>query len=211
MKILIKRKPDTLKFWVGCLPHWEVVDGRYFITMHLKGAIPKSGQAEIRATAESLRANHSTSQPVWLAHQRKIFSDMEKWLDRAEDNRWLQESEVATMVMEAIAARQQRGDWNMFEFVVMPNHLHLFCEFGGKGMKSVLEDFKRWTGHQATKLLKDPPQRFWQREWFDHWSRSDEEDKRIVNYVRKNPVKAKLVSDYRDWKFGGWNCENPRG
>jgi hypothetical protein len=35
------RKPETIDFWVGRLPHWEVVDGRYFVTIHLAGAIPE--------------------------------------------------------------------------------------------------------------------------------------------------------------------------
>ncbi len=90
----------------------------------------------------------------------------------------------------------------MFEYVVMPTHLHLFCELGTAGLKGTLEDFKRWTGHEAMQHLPGlDSEQFWQREWFDHWSRSDEEDERIVAYIRNNPVKAGLVADYRQWPF----------
>ena len=62
-------------------------------------------------------------------------------------NRWLK-------IADAIEHRHERGDWRMFEYVVMPTHLHLFCEVGGGGMKRALEDFKRWTGHEAGRLLE---------------------------------------------------------
>ena len=33
------RKPETISFWRKQLPHWEVVDGLYFVTIHVCGAI----------------------------------------------------------------------------------------------------------------------------------------------------------------------------
>jgi len=86
----------------------------------------------------------------------------------------------------------------------MPNHIHLFFELLKAGLKEVLEDFKSWTGGRAARLTSLDDDRFWQREWFDHWSRSDDEDERIIAYIRQNPVKAGLVSDYRDWPYGSW-------
>ena len=73
------------------------------------------------------------------------------------------------------------------------------------GLKTTLTDFKRWTGHEAAKLLDLDADRFWRREWFDHWSRSDEEDDKIIRYNRNNPVKAGLVARYTDWPYGGWS------
>ena len=107
--------------------------------------------------------------------------------------------------MEAIDHRQQTAVWNMFEYVVMPNHVHLFVEVLRHGLKWVLEDFKRWTGHRAAKLINLPGNRFWQDEWFDHWSRSDAEDERISLYIRRNPVTARLVETHLDWPYGSWS------
>jgi REP element-mobilizing transposase RayT len=129
---------------------------------------------------------------------------MEAWLDRATHVAHLRDSQVAPMVMEAIQCRVQRGIWQMFEFVIMPNHIHLFFELLSGRLKEVLENFKTWTGRQAGKHIKLGGGRFWQREWFDHWSRSDAEDDRIVAYIRKNPEKAGLVPDYRQWPYGSW-------
>ena len=92
----------------------------------------------------------------------------------------------------------------MFEFVIMPTHLHLFFELLRGGLKQHLEQFERWTGHEAGKLLNLDGTRFWQDEWFDHWSRSDEEDEKIAEYIRRNPERAGLVANYLEWPYGSW-------
>jgi putative transposase len=199
------RKPKTTAFWVGRLPHWEVEEGRYFITIHLAGAIPMDGRRRLRELSEQARAVADKESPEWLALQRAIFREMELWLDRAEWNPKLKRPEVALAVMEAIEHRNRRNDWHVFEYVIMPTHLHLLAEIGARGLKEILEDFKRWTGHRAAQILGEDGDRFWQREWFDHWSRSDEEDEKIVAYIRRNPVKAGLVQDYRDWQYASWS------
>jgi REP element-mobilizing transposase RayT len=199
------RKPETIAFWRGRLPHWEVVDGRYFITIHLVGAIPQEGQDRITALArkdDELPVHDSES---WLRLQRLIYAEMERWLDRAEYTAYLQHPRVAQILIDAIRFRQGKT-WNVLEYVVMPSHLHLFLELLVEDLKTSLERFKRWTGHQAAKLLELEGKRFWQDEWFDHWSRSDEQDERIIEYIRQNPVKAKLVERHQDWPYGSWSC-----
>ena len=38
---------------------------------------------------------------------------------------------------------------------------------------------------------------FWQREYYDHLIRSEEEFERVIRYVTENPAKAQL----KDWKW----------
>ncbi|GEM_PF-1629180 len=146
------RKPETIAFRWGRLPHWEVVDGRYFVTLHLSGAIPEQGQERIHQRSEELHRLPADDLEGRPRISRHIFAEMEAWLDRAPQRTDLQDPAIAKMVMEAIDFQQQR-DWNMFEFVVMPTHLHLFFEVLRGSLKTVMEQFKRWTGHQAGKLL----------------------------------------------------------
>jgi len=196
------RKPRTIAFWQGRLPHWEVEDGRYFITIHLRGAIPAAGRERLRSIVDSLAKLADNHGPDWLQLQRAIFREMEHWLDQARWAPHFGKREVAEMVVEAVEHRARRREWDVFEFVVMPTHIHLFCEVSDRGLKGTLEDFKRWTGHRAVALLPEfDADRFWQREWFDHWSRSDEEDERIVAYIRNNPVKAGLVTSWAEYPY----------
>jgi type I restriction enzyme R subunit/putative DNA methylase len=201
----MSRKPDTIAFWRGRLPHWEVTDGRYFVTIHLAGAIPEEGEERIHRLAQEYDQLAANDAEGHRKLHRSIYAEMERWLDRAEVVAHLREPPVAEMLMEAIAFRQGRS-WNVLEYVVMPNHLHLFFELLSAGLKDTLEQFKRWTGHRAKALLRMEETRFWQDEWFDHWSRSDEQDERISEYIRQNPVKAGLVRDHREWPFGSWSA-----
>jgi len=92
------RKPKTTAFWVGRLPHWEVEEGRYFITIHLAGAIPAAGRERLRTLAEQLPRVADKQSSEWLALQRRIFGEMEEWLDRAEWDPKLKDPAIASMV-----------------------------------------------------------------------------------------------------------------
>jgi REP element-mobilizing transposase RayT len=194
--------PQTLAFWHGRLPHWEVVDGYYFVTIHLRGAIPASGAARIRELSSSLATAKLNQQ---FTFQRKIFVEMDQWLDRTAHVKHLVNPDVAKTTIEAIHHREQLRIWNMLAYVLMPSHAHLYFKLDKGRLKKSLEDFKDWTGARAGKVVHLPTGRFWQREWFDHWARSPEEGEKIKRYIRNNPVKAGLVSNYRDWPYGSWN------
>jgi len=200
------RRPQTIGFWRGRLPHWEVEDGRYFVTIHLAGAIPKLVIERIQHLSAQLQQRESpNSNDLHLPLMRTIFRQMEEWLDRVEHNTLLNVPAVAEMVIEAIEHRSQIQHWELFEFVIMPSHIHLLLSVLHGTLKESIEDFKRWTGHKAAKLINLPDHRFWQDEWFDHWSRSDEQDERLVLYIQQNPVKAGLVQAAADWKYGSWS------
>lgn len=200
------RKLKTVHFWRGELPHWQVEDGRYFVTIHLRGSIPPEGQRRIRLLGKQYRSVSSDigdKQDEALGLSRRIFAEMERWLDQTPPTHHLGRRDFAEMLTEAIHNRCERRIWDMFRSVIMPSHIHLFFELNGElSLKHELEEFKRWTGHRATQLDDQlRGKRFWQTEWFDHWSRSDEEDERIVRYIRQNPVKAGLAQDADDWPY----------
>ncbi len=191
------RRPKTLHFWRGDLPHWQVEDGRYFVTIHLKNAIPEAGRLRLRQLIQQFHDEPLQPGDAEAVQRRSriYFQQMELWLDRSSDTAHLRHQELANMVVEAIDTRCRRGIWQMFRFVVMPSHLHLFLELDPeRSLKRELSEFKRWTGHRATRLNPQlAGHRFWQTEWFDHWSRSDEQDERIVAYIDRNPLIAGLV------------------
>ena len=200
------RKPATIHFWRGDLPHWQVEEGRYFATIHLHGSIPAEGRQRIRQLGEQFRsagAKLTEEKNDSLEQSRKIFAEMEKWLDRMSPLDYLKQPVLAEMVTEAIQQRCDRRVWEMLAYVVMPSHIHLFFELDGQlSLKSELQKFKRWTGRRAATIDGQfHGRRFWQTEWFDHWSRSDEQDERIARYIQRNPVKAGLTEHSRQWPY----------
>ena len=194
--------PDTRAFWSGALPHWDVFGRPIFLTIHLKGAIPREAAADIRREAAELSDRHDTEHARRL---RLIFRRMEEWLDRRDQAAVLTRPGISELLSEAIATREARGWWRVLHWTVMPSHLHLLYVGGTVGMKTVVTDFKRWTGRQAAAIVGQSGRRFWQTEWFDHWSRSADETDRIALYIRQNPVRANLVGKSEDWPHGSWS------
>ena len=60
---------------------------------------------------------------------------------------------------------------------------------------------KRYTARQANIILNREGN-FWQHESYDHIVRNETELSNIIRYILMNPVKAGLVSDWREWQ---WN------
>ena len=191
---IVTREAHTINFWRGALPHWEVVDGNYFVTVHLANSLP-------RVVAESLRMELNAGAGDPLARSRAYFRKLEKWLDVNHGDAHLGQPDVAAWIADTILHYQRLGYWHVLAYAVMPNHAHLFFRCGELTLSDVMRRFKRCTAREANRLLAEPGGRFWQSEWFDHWSRSTQEDDRIVSYIRHNPVRAGLAKRPEDWPW----------
>jgi REP element-mobilizing transposase RayT len=198
----MNRQPHTISFYRKKLPHWEVADGIYFVTIRRHGSIPMEIIAKIRKMSLELE---NLSDGDALNIRRKIFKTMENELDKSDKKCDLIKSPISKIIIEAIKNRADKNIWRMVEYVIMPNHIHLFLQCGQKSLAAAIRDFKRWT---TSRINMDCPEYsrgpFWQREWFDHWSRSADFDEKFKLYIRNNPAKAGLVKDYKDWPFGSW-------
>lgn len=71
---------------------------------------------------------------------------------------------------------------------------------------AIMRSLKGYTARKANMLLFRSGQ-FWDAESYDHEVRDAGEFSRIVKYVLQNPVKAKLVNDWRKWKWT-WLAEH---
>ena len=199
------RRPETVDSWRDRLPHWQVEQGRYFVTMNLHGAIPPSAVNRVLQTAREFDRVHTneTTADRFLRINREIFRQFERWLERRPDATHFRDDDLAGMVLEAIEHRSRRRVWQVFDAVVMPNHVHWFFELHPeRSLKRELHEFRRWTGHRASKIRPDiDATRFWQRDWFDHWSRSAAEDEKICRYIRRNPLRAGLATVVDDYPW----------
>jgi len=68
-------------------------------------------------------------------------------------------------------------------------------------LPNVLRWLKSTTGNRANQLLGLTGRRFWQREYYDHWIRSEPELWKVIRYVERNPGSAGLVTKQEDWHW----------
>jgi putative transposase len=78
--------------------------------------------------------------------------------------------------------------------MVMPDHLHLLISFSwktGEGMPALIKSWKRYTAKQCDIQ--------WQRDYFDHRIRNQDDFDQKWDYILNNPVKAGLTDHPSQW------------
>ncbi len=130
------------------------------------------------------------------------FRRIDKVLDRsASGPLWLHNPEVADMVAEEIEAGASNFHrYELFDYVVMPNHVHLLI-FPHTDPAVSMALLKGVTARRANRILQREGLPFWQLESFDHWCRSSVEVLKIREYIAENPVKAGLVRRAQEWPW----------
>jgi REP element-mobilizing transposase RayT len=194
-KEIMMSKPPTIRFWRGQLPHWEVMDADYFITMRLAGTLPHFLKDELKQIIKD-----ANGRGYWNT-SRKYFVKMEAWLDNDYTNMILIQDQIANIITSTFEIYESKGICKFYSYVIMPNHIHWFFRPLNQSMSEIIQNIKRITARMANQSLGRTGRRFWQKEWFDHWSRTPEESEKIIQYIRNNPVKAGLVAKPEEWPY----------
>jgi putative transposase len=102
--------------------------------------------------------------------------------------------DLPNRIFESISFLHDRRKWFPEMVLLMPDHLHALISFSWEndhGMNDVVANWKRYT---ATKFGIH-----WQRDYFDHRIRSDQDHQSTWFYIRENPVRAGLVESFDQW------------
>ncbi len=91
--------------------------------------------------------------------------------------------------------------WMAGRYVIMPDHIHLFCS----PIRHDAENVAKWTTYWKRAVSRALPdlQPIWQRDCWDAQLRGHESYSEKWAYVRNNPVRAGLVENADDWPFQG--------
>jgi putative transposase len=132
---------------------------------------------------------------------------MDQILDEARSGpMYLRRLAIADMIVEAIeynagVLRHYVGH----AFVVMPNHVHLLAT-PAVPLCKLTKSLKGITAKRANEMLGLTGNPFWQEESYDHLVRSGHEFNTIRNYIERNPVRAGLAKEDKEyrWSSAGW-------
>ena len=106
--------------------------------------------------------------------------------------------ECVHLLRETCAKATAQG----YAYCLMPDHVHLLIGVGNRmdltrivgAWKSLCYQTRRRRGHER---------RFWQRSFYDHALRDDEDLRIAARYILENPVRAELVADFHDYPLSG--------
>ena len=102
-----------------------------------------------------------------------------------------------------ISAWQQAHQWHVGRYVLMPDHVHMFCRPACHDAENIRSWMRYWKSvvTRTWPCPKDKP--LWQQDGWDTQLRRGESYQAKWEYVRFNPVRAGLVGAPEDWPFQG--------
>jgi putative transposase len=101
-------------------------------------------------------------------------------------------------------------------YIIMPNHVHGIIQitedyqFPGRGglinpplqprhdLSEIIRGFKTWSSRYVHRLKNTYGMRFWQRSFYDHIIRDEDDLYNIRQYIRQNPLKWELDPENTD-------------
>jgi REP element-mobilizing transposase RayT len=95
-------------------------------------------------------------------------------------------------VLAAMKHNHEKSAWHCRLCLLMPDHLHAIIAFPREpGMKTVITNWKKFV---AAKHGVE-----WQRDFFDHRLRDQNELQEKTSYILMNPVRKGLCERAEDW------------
>jgi putative transposase len=198
------------------LPHWDIPGATYFITSCLADSIPAQGLLDLTRYRRELQQRErpvDVSERDWDDRLWKLhFARLEQWIDHSPEGRWLERTELAEIVENALLHfAGERCD--VLAYAVMPSHFHWVFRARDEWVASIpefqryrsprerlIQSVRKFTSHRCNELLGRSGA-FWQHEAYDHCVRDADELERIIRYVEENPVKAGLAKDVERWRW----------
>jgi REP element-mobilizing transposase RayT len=100
-------------------------------------------------------------------------------------------------------AWQTAKSWIVGRYVIMPDHIHLFCAPGTIPPEPLEQWVRYWKNVASKNWPRQTEHPIWQRDFWDTQLRRTESYEEKWNYVLENPVRAGLVKTSEDWPFYG--------
>jgi putative transposase len=98
---------------------------------------------------------------------------------------------------------QQATHWHVGRYVVMPNHVHLFCAPGAHPPPPLAQWVKFWKSRAAATWPGPAIGKVWQTDYWDTQLRAGDSYAAKWIYVQDNPVRAGLVARGEAWPWQG--------
>jgi putative transposase len=92
---------------------------------------------------------------------------------------------------------------SLYAYCVMPDHVHVLLRLatGNHALGTVISSFKS----RLTSIWRDAGNRgqLWQRRFYDHVLRPEENPGNVVDYIIHNPIRRGIVNQAEDYPFTG--------
>jgi putative transposase len=110
--------------------------------------------------------------------------------------------ENAGLVIAKLLEYRDKGNYLLHDFVLMPNHLHLILTPArSTSLEKAMQFIKGGSSH-TIHASRGAHQQIWQAGFHESRAKDSADYKIKADYIRFNPVTAKLVERPEEWHFG---------
>jgi len=127
--------------------------------------------------------------------------------------------EQVNILREAVKLTKQRYPFEIIAWVVLPEHLHAVwqlpaddCNYAGR-WRAIESHFVQALKKQNIKvdMRPDGSALVWQRRFWEHTIKDENDLRRCVDYCYINPVKHGLVKAVADWPYSSFHRDVKHG
>lgn len=111
------------------------------------------------------------------------------------------EKVIVDEFIEILIEVKEKYNCKNWVYIFMPDHLHIVEEgiSEGSDLWKMVNLFKQKTGFWLSKNKETK----WQKDFYDHIHRKEDDLRKHIIYILNNPVRKGLVSDWEDYPFKG--------
>ena len=190
----------------GYLPHCDFPGLVQFVTFRLADSMPESRRGEWEHLLK-------------IEDDREKRTKLEEYLDRGIGECCLREPHIAKIAEDALL-HFHNDRYELLAWCVMPNHVHVLVDVRGWPLWKMVQNWKIRAENQTRRALlaerralsrqvsaadtNEPgrcPAFQWQREYWDTFMRDEDQERKAIDYIENNPVKARLCGSKEQWLF----------
>jgi putative transposase len=192
------------------LPHIFAEDKPIFITYRLSFTLPQKVKDQYKQQIDDwnkeLASVSKEERALRLVEKDKRFFD---WFDKliaiSPDVPSLLHKDGIREIIEASFQHFDGLRYTLLSYCIMPNHVHVLIfpliQEDGKiyPISHIVYTWKKYTAAAINKTIGKKGS-LWQKESYDSLVKDEVGLGNVLEYIVNNPVKAKLVDDWQQWK-----------
>ena len=169
------------------LPHIHQPEKLQFVTFRLADSLPVSVRTLIDAQMKAFEMAHPKpwNQSIQQLFNAKFRPALQKLLDKGYGECILKNPQVRQIVVNAINYYNDNNEIEFFDYVIMPNHVHLLATFSIPP-EVLIGKLRKFTSRVINTLLHRTGT-IWDREVWDRYIRNHTHLTNTRCYIQDNP------------------------
>ena len=116
--------------------------------------------------------------------------------------RFFNDARLAVATVECLLDLRKKMGFRLYAYCLMPDHFHALVGLG-ESRRSLAEVCGAFKSLSTREFWRWRGGKLWQRQFFDHVIRNEEDFYETVEYIKLNPVGKGLVERWEEWPYTG--------